>query len=72
MNENTDVTIKILTEDMPQEFKYILYALLWTVSTLNFWMYIKIMKNIKELFSKRKKNYDNYNLIVEEINEHNE
>jgi len=68
MSEKTDITIKILTEDMPNEFKYLLYGILWSICTLNFWIYIKVLQNMKELFSNKKKNYDNYTL-VEEINE---
>ena len=56
MSEKTDVTIKILTDEMAQEIKFLLYAVLWTFCTLNIWIYVKILKVTKEVFAKKRNN----------------
>lgn len=60
MNENTDVTIKILTDNMPLEFKFLLYSFVWTLTTFNILIYVHILKNLKEMYFK--KNYESVQL----------
>lgn len=67
MNENNDVTIKIVTENMPIEFKFLLYSFIWTLTTFNIFVYVHVLKNLKEIYSRK----DSY-LNLEQIGEVNE
>jgi len=74
MSESSDITIKILTEGLPQELKFFLYTLLWTISSINLWIYVKILNNTKDLFTRRRHhhNHHNYNQLLPEVNEGND
>jgi hypothetical protein len=72
MSENSDVTIKIITEDLPTEFKLLLYSIIWSIFTVNIWIYISTLKTIKQLFNKNTRrntqndyNYDNLEEVTE-------
>jgi len=59
-NENTDVTIKVVTEGMAIEVKLLIYSFLCTVGTINMWLYTKILKNIKDLYKTKKRHSNSY------------
>ena len=69
-NENSDITIKILTDSMPVEFRFLMYSLLWSIFTLNMFVYVKMLNTLKNIFvSKPQKNNDNFEemLLAQDI-----
>lgn len=64
MNDTSDVTIKLVTQDLPPEFKLFLYTLLWTICTFNMWLYVKILNEFKNLLNKNKRT--NYSEIIDQ------
>lgn len=53
--ENSDIRIKILTDSMAPEFRFLLYSLLWSIFTLNIFIYVKILSTLKSIFVSKSK-----------------
>lgn len=65
MTDNESVVIKIVTDNMSQEFKFLIYCVLWSICTLNVWIYVKILQNIKGLCAKPQTDIDRYRALFE-------